>query len=102
MNEKYTILLLVCWLSAAIFVAIALWAATRKTPMHFYSGIAIAPETISDIPAYNRENAKMWANFSMPFWLAGIFCLFEIPWGVLILLALSCTVGLWWLVKTYA
>ena len=91
---------------AGIFYGIGVWANKRKDPMHFYAGSTIDPKTISDIPTYNRENAKLWKMFSVPFWLcAG--CAFGSIWMEtlmtvsIIILVLGCTVGIGWLVVGY-
>ena len=92
---------------AGIFYGIGVWANKRKDPMHFYAGSTIDPKTISDIPAYNRENAKLWKMFSVPFWFcAG--CAFGSIWMEtlmtvsIIILVLGCTVGIGWLVWKYS
>ena len=91
---------------AGIFYGIGVWAQKRKDPMHFYSGTTVDPKTISDVPAYNRENSRLWKQYSIPFWLcAG--CAFGSIWveGLMtvsiVLLVLGCTVGIGWLVLKY-
>ena len=91
---------------AGIFYGIGVWAKKRKDPMHFYAGSTVDPKTISDIPAYNRENAKLWKVFSVPFWFcAG--CAFASIWldvlmtAAIIVLVLGCTVGIGWLITRY-
>ena len=93
-------------LCAGIFYGIGFWAQKRNDPMHFYTGTTVDPKTISDIPAYNRENAKMWKVFSVPFWLCAGCALGSIWFDVLmivsiVLLALGCTVGIGWLICKY-
>jgi len=91
---------------AGIFFGIGVWANKRKDPVHFYSGVPVKAETISDIPAYNRANARMWKIFSIPFWFMGIFGILSIwlPWSdvaVLVSAVYGCTVHLIWLVLKY-
>lgn len=93
-------------LCAGIFYGIGVWAAKRKDPMHFYSGTSVDPRTISDVPAYNRENARMWKRFSIPFWLCTLCSILSF-WdrslstvGIVFLVA-GCTVGIGWLIKRY-
>lgn len=92
---------------AGIFYGIGVWANKRKDPMHFYAGSTIDPKTISDIPAYNRENAKLWKMFSIPFWLCS-GCAFGSIWMEalmtvsIIVLVLGCTAGIGWLVWMYS
>ena len=63
-----SIIMLMCSLfCSCAFLGISLWARKRKDPMHFYSGVAVDPKTVSDIPAYNLKNARMWLVFSVPF-----------------------------------
>ena len=66
-----SIVMLMCSLiCSGAFLGISVWARRRKDPMHFYSGVPIDPKTVSDIPAYNLANARMWLVFSIPFILA--------------------------------
>ena len=74
--------------------------------MHFWAGSEVDPKTVSDIPAYNRENGRMWKQYSLSFWLAGVLGIAGMWYlwcdiAALIVLCLACTVGLWWLVKSY-
>ena len=91
---------------AGIFYGIGVWAQKRKDPMHFYSGTTVDPKTISDVPAYNRENARLWKQYSIPFWLSA-GCAFGSIWvDVLMkvsiaLLVFGCTLGGGWLVRRY-
>ena len=91
---------------AGIFYGIGVWAQKRKDPAHFYSGTTVDPKTISDVPAYNRENAKMWKIFSVPFWLCALCAILSlfIPWCSTVSIALlvgGCTVGIGWLITRY-
>lgn len=102
----FLILLVCAWGCGAVFYGIGLWAARRKTPMFFWAGSEVDPQTVSDIPAYNRENGRMWKQYSFPFWLAGALGIGGLwySWcniAVLVLLVLACTVGMWWLIHTY-
>ena len=102
-----SIIMTVCaFLCAVIFFWIGLWAQCRKDPMHFYSGTTVDPKTVTDIPAYNMENAKMWKQFSIPFWIsgfAGVASLFiPVLFGLsTVLLLVGCTVGIGWLLWKY-
>ena len=91
---------------AGSFYGIGIWAEKRKDPMHFYSGTKVDPRTISDIPAYNRENAAMWKQFSVPFFLAAacaVAGLWEKQLSILgiILLVAGSTAGIGWLLVRY-
>jgi hypothetical protein len=83
-----------------IFGAISLWAFKRKDPMHFWSGSTVKPEEITDIPAYNRANGLMWAVFAVCIVTAGVFSLFNIKIGA-ILLAIICLPGIFILIAVY-
>lgn len=66
----------VCVMNALIFFGLALYAAKRADPMHFWSGSTVRPQEIRDIPAYNRANAVMWAVYGfiwLPIVLTGFF-----------------------------
>ena len=93
-----------CFGSAALFFSVGVWAERRKKPMNFWAGTEIDPKTVSDIPAYNHENAVMWKLYSIPYWLAGLVNLLPIRWSdiaSLILLALACLPGLPLLILRY-
>ena len=91
---------------AGIFYGIGVWAQKREDPMHFYSGTTVDPTTISDVPAYNRENARLWKQYSVPFWLSA-GCAFGSIWADVLmkvsitLLNVGCTLGIGWLVWRY-
>ena len=92
---------------AGIFYGIGMWAKSRKDPMHFYSGSTVDPRTISDVPAYNRENEKLWKTYSLPYWFCAICALGSIWVSVLmylsiIMLIVASTVGGGWLVWKYS
>ncbi len=102
------IMIICCWGSALLFLTIGTCAARSEKPMHFWSGTTVDPATISDIPAYNHANGRMWALYSVPYWICGVFGGLEIvfhsawfPIACLIVMVLACTVGMWWLVRTY-
>ena len=100
------IMLLCCWISAAVFLGIALWARKSEKPIHFWAGSRIDPKTVTDISAYNRENAKMWTWYSAPYWIAGLCSWLGrgADWAALIgvgLLVLACVPGIPLLVRRY-
>ena len=105
----FSIILMTCvnLLCAGIFYGIGAWAQSRKDPMHFYSGTTVDPKTISDVPAYNRENARLWKRYSIPFWLCAL-CAFGSIWVEVLmkisiaLLVVGCTLGSGWLVWKYS
>lgn len=91
---------------AGIFYGIGMWAQNRKDPMHFYSGSTVDPKTISDVPAYNKENSRLWKQYSIPFWICSI-CSIASIWVEslmtvsIVVLVLGCTLGGVWLVCKY-
>ena len=90
----------------AIFYGIGVWASKRPDPMHFWTGPTVDPKTISDVSAYNQENARMWKVYSVPFWLAGLLQILsawipQLAIAVAVLLVTSCTAGLVWLIWKY-
>jgi len=89
-----------CGFCALIFGAIALWAFTRRDPMHFWAGSAVNPEDIIDIPAYNRANGKLWAIYAACMAVSGVFSLFGIVAGS-VLLVLLCVPGIAVLIIAY-
>lgn len=89
-----------------LFYGIGAFAARQKKPMNFWAGQTIAPESVTDIPAYNHACARLWKRFSIPCWLLGILSLL-LPLGNwtailgLVDLVLWGTAGLWWLIRSY-
>ena len=95
-----------CFGCGAMIYGIGIWAEKSKKPFGFWTYKEVKPESISDIPAYNRENGKMWKIYSIPYFLAalcgigGIWC----PWLnalAVSLVILACTLGIGWLIWYY-
>ena len=98
------IMVVSCWGCAALLFGIGVWADHRKAPMNFWAGTEIDPRTVSDIPAYNHENAVMWKVYSIPYWIAGALSLFQAHWcsiAALIMITLACFPGLLVLIYHY-
>ena len=95
-----TVFILCIWGSALLFLCIGIYAGRRKDPMWFWSGSYVPRESITNVRAYNRENARMWKLYSIPFWFCGVLYFLQ-PSIALILLAGACTIGLAWLIITY-
>lgn len=83
-----------------IFACIGGYAEKRKQPMWFWTGSIITSDTVSDVKAFNRENAKMWRNYSLPFFASGIVCFYS-PLLALGILIVVCTAGIGWLIWTH-
>ena len=100
------IMTLCSWGCAALFFGIGVVAVKQKKPMHFWAGIPVDPKTISDIPAYNRANGRMWKQYSVPFWLCGALAVASI-WdrrlfmACVILLVAASIGGVVWLLLRY-
>ena len=88
------------FLCAAIFYGIGIWASKREDPMHFYSGTTVDPKTVSDIPAYNLENSKMWMIYSVPFWASGVVSFFHMG-AAAVIVTVACFPGFLWLIFRY-
>lgn len=102
------IVLILCGFGCgALFSWIGSWAERRKDPMHFWSGSAVDPKTITDIPAYNMANARMWKRYAVPYWVTGwcgfgCFLNYPVASAVGILsVGLASTIGIVWLIFAY-
>ena len=90
-----------------LFYGIGTWALKSRKPFGFWAnGKEIKAEDVSDIAAYNRACARMWKLYSIPYWLCGLggmvtawHPVFPIP--CMIVMILACSVGIWWLVRSY-
>ena len=85
---------------AALFYAIGRYAGKLDTPMGFWANAELDRDRITDVPGYNRENAVMWKGYSLWYAAAAVAALFS-EIAFLILLVLSCTLGLWFLIWRY-
>jgi hypothetical protein len=100
MSAENIIFAAICGGCALIFILIALWAFKRRTPMHFWSGSTVKPEEISDIPAYNKANGKMWLAYAIGMVVSGVVSLFSVGVGA-ILLTIICVPGVGVLIVAY-
>ena len=88
-----------CFAGGAVFFGIGVYADRKKGPMNFWAGEQIAPESVTDIPAYNRQNAVMWKWYSLSYFLTGLCALLSIwsrGWNYICLgtLVLGCCGGM--------
>jgi len=74
---------------AIIFGLISLWAYRRQDPMHFWAGTTVDPDTIIDVPAYNRAHGKIWLVFTLLHVFAAIISLFDMMAGGVAVVAAS-------------
>lgn len=62
---------LICWICGGIFLIVSIVAYRSKRAVSFYAQMPVAENRITNIPAYNRENAVLWAAYSIPYFLIG-------------------------------
>lgn len=100
------IMLMVSLGMGALCYGLGVSAARSKKPFGFWTGTEVKSESISDISAYNRENAKMWKLYSIPYFLSGLCTLSGIwvpmiqMFSVILLGAVS-MIGIGWLIWKY-
>ena len=85
---------------AGLFLGMGIGARKRKDPIHFYSGTTVDPRTISDIPAYNRANGRMWMIYSIPFWVSAFVSFFHLG-AAAVIMGVACVPGFLWLIFRY-
>ncbi len=85
---------------AILFFGLGVYAEKREKPMHFWAGTTVDASKITDVKAYNKENAKMWKIYSLWYFASGIVYFFK-EWVAIALLVASCTLGMVILVATY-
>ena len=83
-----------------LFGGIGLWAYNRKTPMHFWAGSTVPPETITDVKEYNRMHALMWFCYCIPFVISMVVSVFSVLVAGLVLMV-WCVFGTVLLVAAY-
>ena len=83
-----------------LFFAVGIYAQKLEKPMWFWSGTKVDPSEITDIPAYNRENAVMWKLYSLWFFAAGLAHIWS-PTVASILMMASFLIGFPLLVAVY-
>ena len=92
--------LIVMWIAAILFIIIGIYAMNRKKPMWLWSGSPISESDINDVKAYNRAIGKMWCVFSITMFVGGIVE-FILPISSILILLLTCTVGIGFVVWYY-
>ncbi len=85
---------------ALLFLSIGIYAEKREKPMWFWVGSTVEEATITDVKAYNKENGRMWKLYSLWYWASGVIYFWN-EWIAVILLVLSCTLGIGILVGTF-
>lgn len=99
MGEK-----IIMWISVfgsgLLFLAIGIYAWFRKEPMWFWAGSKVDASEITDVKRYNRANGLLWITYSLWYFAAGIAEIWSTDLSVLLLI-LSCTIGLALLIAAY-
>ena len=96
-----TILWIIVTLPCSVsFTALGIYAWTRKKPMWFWSGSTVREYEITDVPAYNRANGRMWLAYSTVFWLSLILGIVNVSVAGIVL-AVGCLGGIPVLVFVY-
>jgi len=72
----------------------------RNTPMNFWTGSIISSEEITDIPAYNRANVKMWAIYLVCLALASAIVFLNWIIGLSLFLVVL-IIGVIFMIKVY-
>ena len=85
---------------AALFLGIGIYAQKSEKPMWFWAGTTVDESKITDVKAYNKENARMWVLYSLWFWTSGAIYFWNGMISVMILV-LGCTVGIGFLVGSF-
>lgn len=94
------IMWLVSFGCAFLFFAIGVYARKLKKPMWFWSGSEVDASQITNVTQYNKENGIMWQLYSLWYLAAGLAEIWNTILA-LILLVLSCTVGIAILILSY-
>jgi len=72
-------------LSIATFIGIsALWVSKRRKPIHFFAGSTVEVQEVTDVSAYNRANAKMWALYAAWFIVISALSLLNSTVGIVL------------------
>lgn len=62
---------------AGLFTGLGVYARRREKPMWFNSGRPVEAREITDVPAYNRANGRMWIAFSLVYWVGAALGFFS-------------------------
>ena len=93
---------ILCFALGALFWCIGIWSSRQQKAVCFYAGIKIKPDSIRDIPLYNRACGRLWKGYSL-LWLS---CGFAGVWlgtsmWMFILLVLAAVPGSLWLLLKF-
>ena len=94
------IMFIISLLCAIMFFCIGIYAKKSSKPMGFWSGSQIDASKITDIQKYNNDNAIMWKIYSLFYFGSSVSAIFS-PLVSAILIIISCTLGLGFLIVAY-
>lgn len=94
------IMCIISLLCAIMFFCIGIYAKKSSKPMGFWSGSQIDASKITDIQKYNNDNAIMWKIYSLFYFGSSVSAIFS-PLVSAILIIISCTLGLGFLIVAY-
>ena len=77
----------ICWSIAPVIGLTALWILKRRKPIHFFAGTSVEPHEVTNVKAYNRANAKMWALYGAWFVLIGALSFLSSTVGIVLSVA---------------
>ena len=85
---------------AILFFGLGVYAEKRESPMNFWAGTTVDASKITDVKAYNKENAKMWKIYSLWYFASGVTYFFS-PAISVIILVVGSTLGIGILVAAF-
>ena len=83
-----------------LFYFIGVFACRKDKPMWFYAGSEVDSSQITNVKKYNKANGLMWKLYSLWYFASGFAHIWNAMLAIIILV-LSCTIGIVILVKTY-
>lgn len=87
-------------LTALLIYLLGNYAQKLEKPMGFWSGCEVDASTITDVKAYNRENAILWKCYSLWYVAAGVAWYWSHTVGMVFLVG-GCTLGIVILIAAY-
>lgn len=95
-----------CFGCGFIFLFIGIHSDKSDKPVGFWSGKEVKPAWVQDVSGYNKENARMWKFYCIPYFLSGavelLSCIHEgFMIASLVMLLLAAIPGLLILIRHY-
>ena len=85
-------MLVICWGAALLLLLLGLHVRNKRDPVSLWGGQKVAGSRVRNVHAYNRAVGKMYAIFSIPFWICGPVLYFY-PAAAVAAFCLVCTLG---------